>query len=241
MFDFSPVIDVPRPEIGMREAESQSAIRYIGPERRATSRVPHWLIAAFDEIDYGIVLLGDLGEIVHVNHIAHCELDDTHPLQLLAGRLHARASRDTAPLHEALEAATLRGLRKLLTLGEDAQRVSVSVVPLSRSSSRERGVTTLVMLGKRHVCEVLSVHGFARGYCLTIAETRLLVALCNGMRPTEAAKHFGVAISTVRTQICSIRIKTGAQSLRDLVRQVAVLPPLMGVLRNARDGQLMDA
>jgi hypothetical protein len=40
-----------------------------------------------------------------------------------------------------------------------------------------------------------------------------------------------VALSTVRTQIGSIRTKTGAGSIRDLVRQVALLPPLVGALR----------
>ena len=43
-----------------------------------------------------------------------------------------------------------------------------------------------------------------------------------------------VAVSTVRTQIGSIRIKTGASSIRELVRQVAVLPPLVGALRDSR-------
>ena len=41
----------------------------------------------------------------------------------------------------------------------------------------------------------------------------------------------GVALSTVRTQINSIRAKTGAASIRALVRQVAVLPPLVSALR----------
>jgi len=42
-----------------------------------------------------------------------------------------------------------------------------------------------------------------------------------------------VAVSTVRTQIGSIRAKTGAASISELVRQVAVLPPLVGALRGA--------
>ena len=53
------------------------------------------------------------------------------------------------------------------------------------------------------------------------------------MRPNEIASRAGVAVSTVRTQIGSIRSKTGATSIRELVRQVAVLPPLVGALRGA--------
>jgi DNA-binding CsgD family transcriptional regulator len=67
---------------------------------------------------------------------------------------------------------------------------------------------------------------------LTPAETRVLELLCAGVRPTEIAGRAGVAVSTVRTQIGSIRAKTGAASIRELVRQVAVLPPLVGALRN---------
>jgi hypothetical protein len=38
----------------------------------------------------------------------------------------------------------------------------------------------------------------------------------------------------VRSQIGSVRQKTGSSSIRALVRQVAVLPPVKGVLRKER-------
>jgi DNA-binding CsgD family transcriptional regulator len=53
------------------------------------------------------------------------------------------------------------------------------------------------------------------------------------VRPTAIAERQNVAVSTVRTQIGSIRAKTGAGSISELVRQVAVLPPLVGALRGA--------
>jgi len=40
-------------------------------------------------------------------------------------------------------------------------------------------------------------------------------------------------VSARWTQIGSIRAKTGAGSIRELVRQVARLPPLVGALRGA--------
>ena len=51
------------------------------------------------------------------------------------------------------------------------------------------------------------------------------------MRPTQIARQLNVTVSTVRTQIGSIRAKTGAASISDLVRQMAVLPPMLSVLR----------
>ena len=205
--------------------------RYHGPERRTVqTRSRHWLAATLDEIDYGMLLLTDEVQAIHVNHAARAELDATHPLQLLGRELRARRPKDAPPLTEALQAAARRGLRKLLTLGEGAQRISVSVVPLALPDSLSEPVT-LVMLGKRRVCEALSVQGFARSHGLTAAEARVLTALCLGTPPSEIADQIGVQISTVRTQIGNIRLKTGAESIRALVQQVAVLPPLMGVLR----------
>lgn len=235
MFDLSPEVarraEPTAPDMADFSAWSR---HYAGPERRrAADRMPHWIAATFDEIDYGVLLLSDATHVVHVNHAARAELDRQHPLQLLGHELRARHSQDVAPLHEALRAAGLRGLRKLLTLGEGGERVSVSVVPLVASASPEGEAMTLVMMGKRRVCEELSVQGFARSHGLTTAETRVLVALCEGTPPGEAASQLGVAISTVRTQIGNIRMKTGAESIRELVRQVAVLPPLRGVLRGA--------
>ena len=42
-------------------------------------------------------------------------------------------------------------------------------------------------------------------------------------------------VSTVRTQISSVRAKTGAASIRALVKQVAQLPPMVGALRRCND------
>lgn len=192
-----------------------------------------WLAAALDELDYGVVLLFDGLRVVHLNVAARAELDALHPLQLLAGELRAAGARDAAPFHEAIADAAFRGLRRLITLGRDGERASISVVPLGTGDSSPGAV--LVLLGKRSVCESLSTLGFARNHCLTSAETRVLVALCSGLSPARVAKQCGVALSTVRSQIGSMRTKTGAGSIRALIGQVAVLPPVKSVLLTRRD------
>jgi DNA-binding CsgD family transcriptional regulator len=215
---------------------------YQGPERRATGRDPAaWLTRMLDEIDYGMLLVTADAQVAYLNHAARLELDGHHPLQLSDHRLGAHSPPDVAPLYEALAGAQ-RGLRKLLTLGEGVQQVSISVVPLPAmpaaagglGSGGGEGALTLLVLGKRQVCEQLSVQGYARSHHLTPAETRVLEGLCGGVQPSQIAANASVAVSTVRTQIGSIRIKTGASSIRELVRQVAVLPPLVGALRESR-------
>jgi DNA-binding CsgD family transcriptional regulator len=208
--------------------------RYAGPERRsAASRlITRWYAQMLDEIDYGMLLLADEKHVVHANHAIRRMLDEEHPLQLLGNELRVRRARDLAPLHQALANATQRGLRSLLTLGDADLRVSLAVVPLPPFADDDSPAALLV-LGKQHVCEELSVQWFARSHGLTVAETQVLTLLSSGEQPSEIAEQHNVALSTVRTQIGSIRAKTGAESIRDLVRQVAVLPPLVNALRGA--------
>lgn len=200
--------------------------------REAAPAVWHWLAAALDELDYGIVLLCNGMRVVYLNDAARSELDQDHALRLLGGELRAKLTRDTAPLCQAIADAASRGLRRLLTLGQEGDRASISVIPLATPDVRSRAV--LVVLGKRNVCESLSALGFARSHQLTSAETRVFVALCSGVSPALVAQQSGVALSTIRTQIGSIRAKTGAESIRALVRQVAVLPPVKSVLLRKR-------
>ncbi len=210
-------------------AAAARARTYSGPERR-TGRA--WLAATLDEVDFGMLLLTDTDHVVHANHAARIELDGEHPLQMVGQVLRARHSHDVQALHGALHNAAHRALRKLVTLGEGARRVSVSVVPIG-DTQRPGDGATLLMMSKRQTCESLSVQGYARSHGLTGAETRVLMLLCQGLPPAMVATELGVGIATVRTQIGSIRLKTATDSIRALVQQVAGLPPLMSVLRQA--------
>ena len=208
-----------------------------GPSAASLAR--QWLAAAFDEIDYGLLLLAaepcDAAggvRVLHVNHVALTELDAAHPLLLVGDELHARRAHDAVALHDAVGSAQQRSLRRLLTFDGGAAPVSVSVVPLVGAAGDGRSAV-LLLLGKQRVCEELTVQGYALSRGLTPAESRVLAKLCRGQSPDQIADESGVQISTVRTQIGSIRLKTGAGSISALVRQVSVLPPLMGVLRSA--------
>jgi len=212
------------------------------PERRvAGAQLGRLLSATLDEIDYGVVLVLDETSVGHVNHTARLELARDHPLQIVAGELRTRRACDTAPLRDALAAATQRGMRRMLTLGDAAKAVTVAVVPLASIDADDEQAAALLVFGKREVCEALSVQSFARCHGLTQTETAVLQALCDDRKTTEIAKLHGVAMTTIRTQIGSIRQKTGAASLRALVRQVAVLPPLVGALGRGFAGHSMSS
>jgi DNA-binding CsgD family transcriptional regulator len=123
------------------------------------------------------------------------------------------------------------GRRTLLTLDSDESQVSLALVPVADApAALYDAPVMLLVFGKRRVCEPLSVEFYARSHRLTGAETTVLTELCNGLRPAEIAQRCGVALSTVRSQIGSIRQKTGAGSIAELVRMMIGLPPIIPAL-----------
>lgn len=194
-----------------------------------------WLLGMLDEVDYGMLLLTGETHLAHANKAARRDLDAQHPLQLLGQEVRARLPQDVAPLRAALADATRTGRRRLLRLGDAATRCSVAVVPLPPGADGVRPV--LLLLGRRKVCEELSVENYARAHALTLAETQVLKGLCEGLPPQQIARRQAVALSTVRTQIGSLRAKTGADSIRTLLAQVAQLPPMLSALGGMQQQQ----
>ena len=193
-----------------------------------------WFASILDLIDYGIVAVDGDGRVLHANCVARRVLQGRHPLQIERRRVCARRGEDQAQVQRAVADASGRGLRSLLTLGDDEGSASVAVVPISAAgfagSGPDRGAALLVV-GRQAVCEELSAQSFARSHGLTLVESQVLRLLCGGAQPGEIATLQRVAVSTIRTQIVSIRAKTGARSIGALVRQVAALPPLVTALR----------
>lgn len=180
-----------------------------------------------DQIRCGLVLLDAQARVRYLNLAALQLMDEQFPLMLAAQTLQVRNPQDRGPLAAALTAAS-QGHRRLLTVGRAGLAADVSVVPFHREGTNgaqsQGGI--LLVLGAPRTALAAAVLDLANGVGLTPAEARVLDLLCAGARPAEIASRLGVAVSTVRTQIGSIRHKTGTTSIRALVRQVAVMPPL---------------
>jgi len=188
-------------------------------------RRTHWLAAALDELDYGVVIVADDRRVRHLNHRARAVLGNANALQLRAGRLEARSPRDRSVLSAALRDAIERERRCLLRLGDTARPDIVAVVPLP-----QEGIA--VLMPARRGGDTLAVQWFARWYGLTPAERRVLAQLSDGAAPTDIARMHAVSISTVRPQIGQIRQKTGTPSVATLLHLLWGLPPFVGALRN---------
>ena len=221
----------PVPPHVQAQMRAANALRYAGPERRAPSaREHHRTAQLMDALDYGMLLLTGEARVVHINQAARRDLDARHPLLVQAGELRTRHAHDAPALHDAIAEATQRGLRHLLTLGDSLVQSTVAVVPLPTAGAHSARAVLLV-LGKRQLCEELTVDWYARSKGLTPAETAVIRGLCADLTPHQIARLQGVGLATIRSQIGSIRLKTGLGGIKAVVRELAVLPPLVSALR----------
>lgn len=224
----------PEPLMNAALLALESELAYRGPERRGAENagLVRLMACVLDEVDYGLMLLSADGLVVHANHAALRELGSTHPLELRSRRLRTRDPQAQQALSEALEGARRRGMRCLLNLGSDEHRVGLSIVPLPLSN-QAGGNAVLLTLQRAQLVEKLSVGAFARAHGLSQREEEVLTALCEGLRPTQIAERLGVAVATVRSHVHNLKEKTQSRSMVELVKQVALLPPLVTALKNS--------
>lgn len=217
-------------------AALESELAYRGPERRGgeNAGLVRLMASILDEVDYGLMLLSANALVVHANHAALRELGSNHPLELRSRRLRARDGLEQQPLADALDAARHRGVRCMLNLGTAPARVGLSIVPLPLPlSNTASGNAVLLTLQRAQLVEKLSVGAFARERGLSQREEEVLTALCEGLRPTQIAERMGVAVATVRSHVHNLKEKTNCNSMVELVKQVALLPPMVTALKSS--------
>ena len=204
---------------------------------------------ALNQMDYGLVVVDtDTAMVQFANALGQASLmDGTESptltphgcgLRLLHGRVLTQRPSDNDTLRRTLDRAK-SGLRGFLCLGDSAQSSAVAVLPLIGqrfAGENESGggllgsavppSYALLVFSKQQLCDDSTMALFARERGLTSAEGQVLVQVCKGLRPAQIAHNHGVRISTVRTQLRSIRMKTCCETIRDLVQKMSVLPPM---------------
>lgn len=217
------------------DGATDAGVAPAGPRAFAEVAQAAWLASALDEIDYGVMLVeaGAVVRFANSQALDACGADG--PLQIDRGRVGPRRSDEQGPFLGAL-AAACDGLRSMLQLrpAGTGEPFALAFVPLEAAVDASSFHPVLLTFGRRQPCESLSLQFFARACGLTGAESAVLAALCRGLRPGDIASLSGTAISTVRSQIGSVRQKTGSASIGELVRRLTLLPPIVGVLKGTQ-------
>lgn len=194
------------------------------------ARASSVLWSVLDEIDYGLLVVSPHGLLRHANHLARHELARQRFLRLDGDRVQS-CSEDTAPLLDQGVRIAARGRRHMHTLKYGDDGLSIAFVPLTHPYADAPG-DVLLMLSRILCTQGLALSFFSREHKLTPAEEDVLRGLCKGMDVSEIAQAHGVAESTIRTQVRSLRDKTRHDSIRALLQTVFALPPVVPALRH---------
>jgi DNA-binding CsgD family transcriptional regulator len=186
---------------------------------------------ALEHTGHGQVIVTTGARVVHANALARRRLaQEDSPLAIVEGRLAARSPREDARLAEAMAGALERGLYRMVSIGAGEQATPLAIVPRRPAGPGEAALACVSLPRCERASEV-AMQFFARAHQLTGAEAEVLKALAAGERPAEIAQRKGVQLSTVRTQIGQLRVKTGTHGIGELLRRVAGLPPMMGLVQ----------
>ena len=178
-----------------------------------------------DELSHGVLLASMRGQLLHANHSGRHELARRHVLALRDGVLQTIDAAQSRVLAQAFAKAET-GRRSLMSLrGPGRQRVSIAVLPL-RPDRPLQAPNVALVFSRSSVCDPVMLCFFARTHGLTPSEEQVLAVLCQGHSAPQTAVQLGVAVSTVRSHVRSMCVKTHANGVRALVSQVAVLPPI---------------
>ncbi len=187
------------------------------------------LLRVIDEIDYGILVINAQGEILQANHLARHELLTGHLLASVNNVLTGRSTGLCEQIEQGMDHAR-RGQRKLVFLDGSRGDMPVAFIPLSHPLETD-SPTVLVLLTRQSACDNLAVRMYARAQRLSPGEESVMIALCRGLEVSDIARENGVAQSTVRSQVKSLREKTGCPSIRRLIQRIHSLPPVVPALR----------
>lgn len=179
---------------------------------------------ALHELALDVMVVDVQARLVYANRSARAELDLGDTLMLHEGHLRCSSVHQHDTLAQALQAAT-HGRRSMFELGSGAAARMHAVIPLPATPT-EAAPIALLLAGARQPFGPVTLTLFAKAAGLTASERDVLIALCSGLAVTDIARQREVCISTIRTQVSSIREKFGVRTLTEVIRKVSGLPPM---------------
>jgi DNA-binding CsgD family transcriptional regulator len=182
--------------------------------------------AVLDRVLIGVGVVNADLTVLYANSAAKAECRQSASMSLDGARLRIRDTARHADLVRAVAAAQ-RGRWSLVQLPGPGEATTLAIVPLPASDGLSPPGLVLVVFGLRQQTRTLAIEFFARAQGMTQAETRVLCALGEGLSPRQIADRHAVALSTIRSQIASVRERAGANSIVSLVRTLGELPPIM--------------
>jgi len=215
-----------RSDRGMHTLQPRIADRLDGDAHAVFGEGSSMVQSILDHVHFGVTVVGPQLQLLFANKAALRECARHPVLRIDRGQLVMLACANRGDFMRAIAAA--RGGRwSLVQLVQGDDRMMLAVLPLCPNEAPDQDAPALVVFGMRPQTQPLAIQFYAQSCGLSPAETAVLRALGAGLSPKEIAYRHEVSLSTVRTQLRSIRIKTSTRTIRDLVLALGSLPPVM--------------
>ena len=184
---------------------------------------------ALDALAHPLLLLRADSTLLHANPAGQHALAPGGAWQRGShGHVHPRDASLKPTFMAALQAAAAGKTQALNAVASTAATATISTIatiqPLITSSG---AVAALLLALPLPAHGAADVQAFAHRHSLTDAETRVLEQLLQGRSAARAAQAVGVSVSTVRSQVLSLRRKTGHASVSALLAALRGLPALI--------------
>ncbi|MBW9051119.1 helix-turn-helix transcriptional regulator [Rhizobium mesosinicum] len=186
-----------------------------------------------DALKSGVLFADARRNVLLANRTAATLLRENTILCLRDGRLSAVCRRANDELKAAIELATTGGdpgeVGISINLTDTGQPIFAHVLSMTGTELRSRlkpsSAVAVFVDANRDASTIPPA--FAAAFRLTPTEGKVLEELTIGHAPEEIASGLGVAISTVRTHIKNLFVKTGVSRQSDLIRlAIQSVPPI---------------
>lgn len=197
------------------------------------------LSTTLDELDAGVVIVGNNRNILHANAAARKMFVAGRPVRSVNERLAAADRRAEQQLSQALalaqgEEGEIGAAGIGVALGTTAEPAVAHVLPLAHGEVRPRllpkaAAAAVFIARELSGRQSPDISGIAKNFGLTPAQERLLVHLANGASLAAACSALSISRTTGKTHLAHIFSKTGTSRQSALVALVnRLVPPLIG-------------
>jgi len=185
--------------------------------------------AAMDAYAFGAVVCDADGRIVYANAAAHAEvLSGSGIVFLAANRVSTVARHQAEPLAKLVRETSLGGAGGLIWLTDrnGLPGLLALVSPMPRREADRRSCHVLISLRRTAGNAPFTKAMLIGAFRLSPTQAEIALALYEGASVEEIAIRRNVKMTTMRTHLAEILLRTGTENLRDLVRLLATIPPL---------------
>jgi DNA-binding CsgD family transcriptional regulator len=173
----------------------------------------------FEDLAEGVAVVSVEGRLIFANAQAKKIISILYP-KCKQGVDICADDAESKALKKALHKVAIKKKRNLLEINAFDEPTLVLLSPLMASG---KGLV-LVTFGTPVSMALGGLKAFASLYNLTMAELGVLEKFARGVKPAQIAALHHVALSTINTQLASIRSKTETSSALELTAKLMKIP-----------------